>query len=227
MGWFLKPALIALAAASATVVMHDAAWPQTAAPQTTPSVACKGESECIKRFPKLFSRARDVLRLKLANGRIKTFKDEKTEGEGYKAYVLSSYYPQWHSVVVNVGYYEGGAISVVNHRTGATVEPLNTPHYSNSGASFAAVGNCDAYCDEGIEVWSTSSDPPQRVFKHEPVGGRRYEFSGWDGEDRLKVRVSRFGPREGGSLPPDKTLPAEVVRGPNGWQLVEPPMKDD
>lgn len=215
-----------LTAGLAVVTVESVAWAFNTASPAAQVAACSTEVECIRRFPGLFSRAKGALKLKLADGKTKSFKDNKVDGEAYRVHVLSAYYPQWHVIVVGTGYYEGGGVSVVDQRSGSTVTPLNTPHFSGSGTWFAAVANCDAYCDEGIEIWTTISDPPLRVFRHEPVGGKRYEFVGWDGEDRLKVRVSKYGAQSDGLLPPDKSLPAEVVRGPSGWRLNEPAIGD-
>jgi hypothetical protein len=243
MGWLSNYAWMAIVAALAVVITHDAAWSQAAAPQTDdlPTVAltaaelkvarspaCSDHKDCLKWFPQWFSQTKNLVRVKLADGKVKTFKENtQTDGEGWRTYGVRAYYPQWNSVVVGVGYSEGGDVMVINHLTGTSVTPLNVPQYSSNGEFFAAVGNCDAYCTEGIEIWSNASDPPKRLFKHEPVGGRRYEFAGWEGDDRLKVRVSLWGPDSKGKLPRDKSKPAEVVRGPKGWRLVEPELKEN
>src|SRR5689334_21514964 len=96
--------------------------------------ACKGEKGCIKQFPSVFLRKKNVLQLKLQNGKTKSFANNNSDDDAnaYRKYAVAAFYPQWNVAIIDVGYYEGAGVLVVSTSTGSSVTPLAWPHFSPS-----------------------------------------------------------------------------------------------
>jgi sugar (pentulose or hexulose) kinase len=145
-------------------------------------------------------RKKNVLWLKLQNGKAKTFTNDNSDGDAYRKYSVAAFYPQWNVAIIEVGYYEGGDVLVVSTSTGSSVTPLAWPHFSPSGKEFASVTSCQAYyCTDGVEIWSTAVDPPTRVYHRDPEADRWYWFGGWGNDGQLNLWVSQVVPPDDSS----------------------------
>lgn len=200
------------------------AMPQSGDAASEATSACKDEKGCIKQFPSVFVRKKNVLRLKLQNGKAKTFTNDNSDSHAYRNYSVAAFYPQLNVAIIAVGYYEGGDVLVVNRSTGSIVTPLAWPHFSPGGKEFAAVTSCQSdYCTDGVEIWSTAVDPPTRVYQSDRKAERWYWFDGWGNDDQLNLWVSQVVPPEDGSddRPPKDAKRTGVVRNSQGWQLMD------
>ena len=207
------------------VIAHPVpAMPQSAVATSEATPACKDEKGCIKQFPNVFLRKKNVLWLKLQNGKAKTFTNDNSDGDAYRKYSAAAFYPQWNVAIIEVGYYEGGDVLVVSTSTGSSVTPLAWPHFSPNGKEFASVTSCQAYyCTDGVEIWSTAVDPPTRVYHRDPEADRWYWFGGWGNDDQLNLWVSRVAPPDDSSddKPPKDAKRTAVVRNAQDWQLMD------
>jgi len=208
------------------IALPAPAMPQNRVATSEAPPACKGEKGCIKQFPSVFLRKKNVLQLKLQNGKTKSFTNNNSDDDAnaYRKYAVAAFYPQWNVAIIDVGYYEGAGVLVVSTSTGSSVTPLAWPHFSPSGKEFAAVESCQAeYCTDGVEIWSTAVDPPMRVYQSDPQASRWYWFDGWGSDDHLNLWVSQVVPTDVSSedKPPKDAKRTVAVRNGQDWQLID------
>jgi hypothetical protein len=181
------------------------------------------EAKCLQRLAALASRNGDALQLSLLNGRTKTFVDNNDacrRGDTSNCLVttLSGYYPALQTFVLERSAYESRNVAYVSRRSGETITLDDYPHFSPSGKRFVAVAASEAWeVENDIALFSTEIDPPKPIWRYK--AGKDYEmwnFVGWDGEDRIKLRVTMWVRKE------LKTLDADAVRTSKGWQLNKP-----
>jgi len=214
----LISAMLALVCATDFARAQNAAAPVSAAHK-----ACEGERDCLQKFSQIAKRGGNVLTLRLSNGKTKTLTDqreacEQHDGDRCMRYELIAYYPAQRAFVVAQDFYEGGRTILVSSRTGHETELIDEPHYSPSGKWIATVAGCDAYCDNGIDIWS-ATDPPKLGLRYRPKKDayEHYEFVAWNGDDRLQMRAAM---RVGTEL--RESLSIEAIRTPDGWRLTSP-----
>jgi len=182
------------------------------------------ESICLKQLGAIASRRGNDLRLKLANAATRAFTTtQKACDDGdhakCKDFRLSAYYPRHHLFLVARNSTEGGDFLLISARTGKELQLDEIPHFSPSGKRMAAVSASESYNDNSIEIWTTGDNLPKREWRHEVPNDKYelYEFESWDGDDRLKMRVTlRIGEELRGGIP------VEAVRTASGWQLMPP-----
>lgn len=183
-----------------------------APPQSQPE-----EAPCLSRFKDVVTRAGDALTFKLDNGSTKTIKGNakacETGPDGCLIYRLVGYVAANRQFIVNVSEYESGLVLLISRRTGNITELEDWPHLSPSRKRFAVVAASDASdIKDAIAVFSTASDPPKLEWKFPtPKEYEQYAFDGWDGEDRVKLRVISKD-----NMATDLKLTAE------GWRLSRP-----
>jgi hypothetical protein len=223
-------ALLALAA----VLAAGAAGAQTAPPAQRPAsapspkvdVLCgRNESECLKPLSGIATRDGDHLHLKLASGKVKTFTTTRQACEAniYEKclqYRLAGYYSRPRHFLVDVAFLaDGGTTFLVSSRTGEHIRIDAELHFSPSGRRIAAVSASELGGENSIEIWATTNDLPKSEWRYVVPDGEYslYEFVGWDGDDRLKMRVTtRMGEEVYDSLP------VEAIRTSTGWTLMPP-----
>jgi hypothetical protein len=198
--------------------------PSTSNP--TADVFCQNdEAQCLKQLAGMATRNGDYLRLTLANGQTKTFtttgKDcEELIYEKCLWYRLREYFPQHRQFLVEVGDLNeaGSTYFLVSAGNGSQVKLDAVPHYSPSRKRFAAVSATEQGGEpNSIQIWSMVSELPKSEWRYTVPEGEdaRYEFVGWDGDERLKMTVTT---RIGGG--PIKSLPVEAVLASDGWKLM-------
>lgn len=226
--------LLAFAAVIASVTAAAQNSPsvgQSAPSISTVDVLCgRDEATCLSRLASTASRDGDHLRLRLANGKAKTFTTTRQACEAniYEKcliYSLMGYYAGHRHFLVGVHFlFHGGVYLLVSGRTGSHIKLDQIPHYSPTGKRLAAVSASESedHGDNSIEIWSTSGDTPRSEWRYTvPVGQYAlYEFVGWDGDERLKMTVTT---RIGEKL--HKSVPVEAVRTRDGWRLMPPVLK--
>jgi hypothetical protein len=208
-----------------------------AAAQTGPRAASlkndvhcgRDESECLKQLGGIVTRDGDHLRLKLANGKTKTFTttQQACEAAVYEKclqYRLTGYYSKYRHFLVDVGFLNhGGTTLLVSGRTGDYIKLDAALHFSPSGKRLAAVSATEHDGENSIEIWSATSDLPKSEWRYVVPEGEYslYEFVGWDGDNRLKMRVTT---RIGEEL--YEALSVEAIWMNGSWKLM-PPILDE
>lgn len=190
-------------------------------------IRCEKEADCLSQLKGIARRTGDVLRVKLENGKTKTYKsdrkscDSMTDIDKCIVYDLRVYHPTASAFAIDIGYYEGGAAEVVSIKTGRVLALDTLPQFSPSGRWFVSVSNTemgDRAYDVGI--WSTTSDVPKQELRYSTPKGAPYEywdFVAWDGDDRIKLKVS-VSAGDGSS----REFETDAVRTEQGWNLNRP-----
>lgn len=215
----------ALAAPALAGCMHQEASDRRA----TSGDACLGvgEAECIVRSGGKASRKGDALEIRAASGRVVGFTGSPgacAEGVTGKCLVqrLEGFRKDEGLLVVSERRWDAMASVVVDAETGAEVRVDNgPPRFSPGGTRFAGVMSSEARAPANdLAVWSAGGATPALEWSHPTAAGARahYEFVGWDGEDRVRLRVT-YNPVGGGA---NKQAEAAIVRTENGWTLSKP-----
>lgn len=219
---------LALACAAAASPGGQAGAETQAEGSPQDAVVCKVElysetPECLQRLKGLVVRTGDTLRLKLSNGKTKTYiGDHKACAEGRVAkcavYLVLRYYPQLGSFLISASSYECGHNELVNRRTGSTLKissSSTTPTISPHGKYIVSTDMSDACSREyDIAIWSTETDPPSLEMMYESAQYENWEVIGWTSDDRFRLKA--FVNSDKGSYDQE----AEAVRSAGGWELV-------
>jgi hypothetical protein len=179
------------------------------------------EKGCIAQANSSAVRRGRELRLKLSDGASKVYKDEPACENGpyerCKRYILYDYFPEHRLFLVNVGYYENNEWFLVSQLNGKEQQIVAPPGYSPNRKWLASVYATEGPDDgnNGIDIVPANLNPTKPAFHYKPKGYEQWEFVGWDGDDRLLLKVTwRVG-----NDPELVTWPAEVVRVNDKWQL--------
>jgi len=169
----------------------------------------------------LASRQGDVLRLKLADGKWKTLRSNKKacdRNDAARCVVreLRAYLPTDAIYVVEWTTAGDGGSEVISATTGRT-ETLDTmPEFSPSGRWIVSV-DPDELNERhyDIAIWSVEGGELTPVFSYmrNETAYEAWEFRGWDGDDRIKLRVTR---------PNAAAVDTEAVFTETGWKLKRP-----
>jgi hypothetical protein len=207
------------------VVQQDA---EVQAPPASPPVQpalseehetrCDKEAKCLADLHGIASRNGDVLNLRLDNGATKTFRSnpKACDGDAVKCDVttLIGYMPPQHMFVLRRGGYEIVRYLVVSGQNGKSFELEAEPHLAPDGKRFVvvAVDEMNGW-ERDVAIFSTSSFPPRLEWSYrtqKPDEFAIYSFAGWDGNGRIKLRVSGAQ---------DKETETDVTRAAEGWKL--------
>jgi hypothetical protein len=147
---------------------------------------------------------------------------DNDDSENCLRYNLRAYLPAQHVFVVAWNGYEEHGSFVISTKTGRSVElDFSLPQFSPSGRWFASVNvNTIDESQYAVAIWSTAPDVPKQVFRY---GARvklpfeNWEFAGWDGDDRIKLKVE-VNPGTG----PTRTMETSTVFTKQGWKLAWP-----
>ncbi len=162
--------------------------------------------------------------MKLNNGAVKQYKDNQGKAacengpyESCKTYMLYDYFPERGLFLVDVMYNESDKWFLVGQRDGREVQIVAPPGYSPNRKWLASVYWTDGPDDgnNGIDVVPANLDAPDPAFHYRPKEYEAWEYVGWDGDDRLLLKVTWCV----GNDPNLVTWPAEVVRLNGKWQL--------
>jgi hypothetical protein len=150
--------------------------------------------------------------LKLDNGSTKSFAStERCEiaGESCTLTSLVDYRPSQGLFVLSAQYYESFASLMVSRRTGEVFRIEDAePHFSPDGKRFVVVAVNEQDAINQVAVYSTRAFPPALEWSYTPKSwSTTFGFVGWNGNDRVKLRIL------------DQNSEAEISRTPMGWKL--------
>jgi hypothetical protein len=174
------------------------------------------EKPCLNELKEVAKRDSSVLTLKLGNGKTKVISDSKECNDPDQEASCVSYrlvgYIGDRQFMVQVQPYECPSVLLVNRRTGAETMLGGWPNLSPSKKRFvvtssSVAGECSpAYA---IAVFSLANDSPRLEWQSGPPDFEDYDYDGWDGDDRVGLRVDDNGKHKNAYL----KLTAQ------GWQL--------
>jgi hypothetical protein len=132
-------------------------------------------------------------------------------------YLLYDYFTEHGLFLIHVGYGESQAWYLVNQVDGKEQEIIAPPRYFPNKKWLASVYPTDGGDDgnNGIDIFPADLDPAKPRFHYRPKEYEQWEFAGWNGDDRLLVKVAG----RVGNNPELVTWPAEVVHVNGEWQL--------
>jgi hypothetical protein len=185
------------------------------------AVRCEQESECLRALKGRAARQGDVLRLKMADGKWKSLRSNKKaceKDDASKCVIreLRAYLPSQGIYVVEWTTSGDGGSEVISATTGQT-ETLDTmPEFSPGGRWFVSVDPDELNERQyDIAIWSVDAGELKNEFSYmrDAAAYEAWEFKGWDGEDRIKLRVTR---------PNAQPVDTEAVHTDAGWRLKRP-----
>jgi hypothetical protein len=176
--------------------------------------------DCLSRLKGLATRSGEILRLNLANGKTKVYKNNERacdDGDYEKCVVfrILRYYPGPQSFLISYSSGECGHLELVSRRTGGVVELASTPQFSPSGNYLISVDDSDG-CERQYDfaIWSTKSDPPLREFQYRAQHFGYWKLIGWNSDERIRLVLSRTQ----GQVWIDQ--PGEAFRSAAGWKVI-------
>lgn len=185
----------------------------------------RSEAACLVELPAIASRQGDALRITLQNGGNKIYANRRTGCQGGDfedcvEYKLTGYFPKHALALIEVSYYEGVEWILLRLDTGKETKVVVPPHYSPHQKWLVAACWSDgpAGCENGVDIVPTQSDQAASEWHYRvpPEDYTLYEFSGWDGDARVKLAVTFH---VGKDL---KTFPASVDLVAGRWLLKLP-----
>jgi hypothetical protein len=192
-------------AGTPSFAQQDTDAPATAATQVQPALSekhetrCDEEAKCLAELHGIASRNGNVLNLRLDNGATKTFRSnpkacDDNVAEKCNVTTLIGYMPPQHMFVLRQGGYEIVRYLVISGQNGRSFELEAEPHLAPDGKRFlvVAVDEMNGW-ERDVAIFSTSSFPPRLEWSYKtqaPDGYAIYSFAGWDGNGRIKLRVT-------------------------------------
>jgi hypothetical protein len=162
------------------------------------------------------------LTIRLGNGETTALVNDTSDSGSAKRYVYAGYLPSIRHHVVEVAYYEGGAVVLLHEQTGATTNAHGFPAVAPGGRRIAtaSVDLIAGYTPNHIRVWRVTDTHLELEWGLD--GGTRWGASDpvWHGPH--VVTFTRH------TLPSPSAGPNEVVRTPmrldlrNGGLSVQP-----
>ena len=162
------------------------------------------------------------LTIRLGNGQTTEFVNDTSDSGSARRYVYAGYLPSIRHHVVDVTYYEGGAVELLHEHTGATTDVHGFPAVAPGGRRIATASlDLEAgYDPNRIRVWRVTDTHLELEWGLE--GGTKWGASDpvWRGPH--VVTFTRH------TLPSHTAGPEEVVRSPmrldlrNGGLSVQP-----
>jgi len=178
------------------------------------------EKPCLKELAGVAKRDGGVLTLKMNNGKTKVLSDAKecedTTQEGSCITRRLVGYIGDQQFIVQVVQSECAYVLLVSRRTGDETILGGWPDLSPNKKRFAVTspsvgGECSF--DHAVAIFSLASDPARLEWQFQPGAvGEDYDTDGWDGENRVRLRVDVKG----------KTTATDLRLTAQGWQLKRP-----
>lgn len=160
----------------------------------------------------------DTLTITLANGERMTFVDDTSSVDHWVRYVYLGKIPGTSFMHVDAGFYEGGVSLLVDGTTGKKTMVDDAPTFSPSGR-LVAVPSMDleaGYDPNRLTLYMTAGDSLTQVWRIDSISWGPDSVA-WHGEDSLFVRRAFLAEADLTYAYRD----AWVVRGPDGWRMVE------
>ncbi|MCS3495134.1 hypothetical protein M2189_005906 [Bradyrhizobium japonicum] len=182
------------------------------------------EKACLAKMGPQAGRRGGELRIKLGDGAVKLYKDnpnkkacERGNSEACKSYMLYDYFPEARAFLVHVMSYEGDEWLLVRQQDGKEENIVAPPRYSPGKTWLASVFWTEGPSDgnNGIDIVPANGGSSEPAFHYRPDQYELWEYVGWEGDDRLSLKVT-WRPKPESDL---VDWPAEVVRINGRWQL--------
>ena len=211
-----------------TIMLSGPALAQTA-PTVGDPVRCEREADCLSKLKGLAKRNGDALTLTLENGKSTTIRGNKRacgtdDDDKCLIQTLRAYLPAQKIFVVQWNESEDEGAAVFSATTGKSVGLGSLPEFSPDGQTFVSVDRDEMNGrDYDVAIWSVTQGTVKEEFRYkapESDSLESWEFLGFDGNDRIKLKVS-VSPA-GGTMQVKET---EAVRKGRGWALNWPNAK--
>lgn len=184
----------------------------------------RSEKACLEQLAGIAAREGRTLRLTLGDGSGKVYADRREGCESGRGdcvnYELTGYFPKHRMALVQIGYWEGVEWMLVRLDGGKEAKVVVPPHYSPQQKWLVAAcsGDGPSGCDNGIDIVPTTPDRTGNEWHYRPPdnGYELFEFTGWDGDARVKLTVTFHVGKE------LKTFPASVDFIDGKWRLKMP-----
>ena len=184
----------------------------------------RSENACLEQISGIAQRVGPGLQLKFGNGYTKIYLNEDAKcqsatADGCVKYQLTGYFPAHNIILIEVDYWEGVSWLLVWADTGESAAIVAPPHYSPDKRWLASVasGEGPSGPPNGMDVVPTTPGPAVKAWHYRtPDEGKwLYEFAGWEGNTRVKLRASSLGA-------PQRTATTLIERRNDGWHFKEP-----
>lgn len=182
------------------------------------------EAKCLSELKGLAFRNGHILKLKLENGKFKTFQDrpcDRYDSGTCSTYAVAGYRPAQNLFIVEQSYFEDSTFWIVGGRTGDMTGLGGTmPEFSPTGRWLVSVDADDMNGVEyDVEIWSVGLGKLERKLAYSSKGKsyESWEFAGWDGDGRIKLKVA--------SGEHDGVVETDAVLTEQGWKLNFPEIK--
>jgi hypothetical protein len=131
--------------------------------------------------------------------------------------MLYDYFPGHGFFLINVAYYESQQWLLLNQRDGKEQSIVAPPGYSPGRKWLASVYATEGPDDgnNGIDIIPTSVGTADPAFRYRPEEYEMWEYVGWDGDDRLLLKVTWYAVNDRELA----TWSAEVILSDGKWQL--------
>jgi len=176
------------------------------------------EEKCLSELKDVASRSGQTLRLRLENGNTNTFQNKPCDRYSPSTcteYTLIGYHPAQRAFIIEQGFYEDSLVLLVSDRTGNVTTLSTEPKFSPSGRWFVSVDADEMNgTDYYVTVWSTAPNKPKLELRYHTEKYEYWEFAGWDGDSRIKLKVSAWDGE--GELIGHET---DAVLTEQGWKL--------
>jgi hypothetical protein len=141
-----------------------------------------------------------TLLIHAANGQDQAFQNEKMCGDGGRVfdiqhctkYVFLGHLADRHGSLVLAGYYESAGYFWISDVTGKKVAIGGEPHFSPNGQRFAVAVPNESEGFNGIQVWRWQHDDAAIEFEYEPKEYALYDFSKWNGDEKVVLKVTTY-----------------------------------
>lgn len=192
-------------------------------PFPTGPVRCTKEADCLSKLKGLAQRSGDALTLKLENGQSTTIRENRRacgteDDDKCLVQTLRAYLPAAKVFVVHWTETEDEGAAVINAKTGQSLGLGSLPEFSPDGRTFVSVDADEMNGREyDVAIWSVADGAPKEVLRYQATSDtdsfESWAFVGWDGDNRIKLKVSLVGTGE------MQVRETDAVRTGRGWVL--------
>ena len=127
--------------------------------------------------------------------------------------------PTRHAFIVQVGYYEGGDVWLIDDRTGQKTVLPAFPEFGPDNSEFITLDNDEAYGEPGsITIWRRQDFGAEVIWHHGAELDQVYHLSKlvhWNEPDQIVLDL--WVPND--AYHPETHWPAMVKRRAEGWRL--------
>jgi len=107
----------------------------------------------LQKHSKLFKRDKEKLIVRLQNGRELVYLNNH---KNTRIYHLNAFIPKVSMAIVNVALYEGGWKTLINLKTGKTINFTDDPKFSPDFTIMVDAMFCEAHCETKFSIYSVS-----------------------------------------------------------------------